>query len=111
MVRGLLPVTNALAELTDRELQALIDATGVAPKTAPWLLAWMEAACDWELNRRAGHHDQLQPPEVTIPPEEDATSIDVTMAMRATFAEGTPPVQAFFDSVVGLLTGGERRAH
>ena len=36
----------ALAEHTDGELHALIDATNGVPQTAPGLLAWIEAACD-----------------------------------------------------------------
>jgi hypothetical protein len=39
----------ALAELSDAELHALIDATYNVPQIAPGLLAWIEHACDWEL--------------------------------------------------------------
>jgi hypothetical protein len=35
-------VVAALAELTDTELQALIDSTYGAPLTAPGLLAWID---------------------------------------------------------------------
>ena len=65
---------NRHGSLTDSELQALIDATYKAPQTAPGLLAWIDAACEWELNRRAGRDYELQPPEAAIPPEEDAIS-------------------------------------
>ena len=36
-------VVAALAELTDSELRALIDATYGAPQIAPGLLAWIDA--------------------------------------------------------------------
>jgi hypothetical protein len=36
-------VIAALAELTDTELQALIDSTYGAPQTGPGLLAWIDA--------------------------------------------------------------------
>jgi hypothetical protein len=65
----------------------LIDATSGVTQTAPGLLAWIEAACDWELNRREGVGYELQPPEAAIPPEEDAVSVAATMTMRATFAQ------------------------
>ena len=102
-------VVAALARLDDRELRALIDATNGVPQTAPGLLAWIEAACDWELNRRQGHDYALQPAEAAIPPEEDAVSIDAAIAMRATFAQDSTAVLALFGAIVGLLTGGERR--
>jgi len=47
----------------------------------------------------------LQPPEAAIPPQEDAVSIDVTSALRATFAQDSPAVRALFDALVDLLTG------
>lgn len=37
-----------LAEPTDAELLALIDAAHKAPQIAPGLLAWIDGACDWE---------------------------------------------------------------
>ena len=46
MGAALLPVVAALAELSDTELRALIDATSGVTQTAPGLLAWIEAACD-----------------------------------------------------------------
>lgn len=109
----LAPAIAALAELDDGELHALIDATNGVPQTAPGLLAWIEGACDWEVNRRAGLDYPLQPPEAAIPPEEDAVSIDAAMATRATFVQDdraeTRAVLALFDTLVELLTGGERR--
>jgi hypothetical protein len=40
------------------------------------LLVWIDAAREWELNRRDGREYDLQPPEAAIPPEEDAVSFD-----------------------------------
>ena len=50
-----------------------------------WLARVDRGACDWELNRRAGHEYQLLPPEAAINPSEDAVSIDAAIAMRVTF--------------------------
>ena len=69
----------------------------------------LRAACDWELNRRAGLDYPLQPPEAAIPPQEDAVSIDAALAMRATFAQDSPTVLGLFDALVELLTGGGSR--
>ena len=62
----------ALAELSDAEIHALIAATNGVPPIAYGLLVWIEGACDWELNRRAGHDYELLPPEAAIDPSEDA---------------------------------------
>jgi hypothetical protein len=109
MDADLTPVAAALAELDDRELGALIDATNDAPQTAPGLLAWLESACDWELNRRRGFDFPLQPPVAAIPPEEDAVSVDAAAIIRAWFAQDgrdeAGPVVGSFDVMVGLLTG------
>ena len=90
----------ALADLTDAELHALIPASNGARPVASGLLVWIEGACDWELNRRAGHEYELLPPEAAIDPSEDAVSIDAAIAMRTTFAQDSPAVLAFFDTLV-----------
>ena len=80
-------IKAALADLTDAELHALIAASNTAQALAYGLLVWIEGACDWELNRRAGHDHESLPPEAAIDPGEDAMSIDAAIAMRATFAQ------------------------
>jgi hypothetical protein len=99
-------IKAALAQVSDIELRALIDATSSVTQTAPGLLAWIDAACDWELNRRGRMEYELQPPE--IPAEEDAVSIEAAIAMRATFAQDSRAVLALFDAVVSLLSGGKQ---
>jgi hypothetical protein len=100
------PIKAALAEVTDTELRALTAAANGVPQIAPGLLAWIEYACDWEVNRRRGLDFRLQPPEAAIDPSEDAVSIDAAIAMRATFGQDAPAVRGFFDSLLELLTGG-----
>lgn len=111
MTNNLTSVSDALAELTDIELQALIVATNEAPPIAYGLLVWIEGACDWELSRRAGRDCELLPPEAAIDPSEDAVSVEATYAMRASFAASgfAPAALKFFDALAELLTGaGER---
>ena len=104
------PVTAALARLDDVELHALVDASKNAPRTAPALLTWIEAACDWELHRRYGHTYELQPPAATIRPEEEAASIYAAMAMRETFDQDilADSMRVLLDAIVGLFTKGGR---
>ena len=109
MTTNLTTVSDALAELTDAELHALIAAANDVPPIAYGLLVWIEGACDWEINRRVGHDYELLPPEAAIDPSEDAVSIDAAIAMRATFAQDSTAVLALFDELVNLLTGSRRK--
>ena len=99
----------ALASLGDDELQALIDATHKVRQVAPGLLAWIDAACEWELNHRAGLAYKLQPPEAAIPDEEDGVAIDAAFALRAKFAMNSHAVRAFFGALAALLTSDGRK--
>lgn len=76
----------ALTRLTDIGLHARTQPPSTFEQTAPGLLAWLDSACLWQLQRRNGYHFELQPPEAAIPPEEDAGSIDAVIAMRDAFA-------------------------
>jgi hypothetical protein len=109
MDRALHAVAAALAELDDVELHALIAATNRVPRTAPRLLAWIAAACDWELRRRDGIDCPLQPPEAAIPPEEETVCIDAAICLRAMFAQGAHGEHVLFDALADLLTRGERK--
>ena len=77
------------------------------------MLVWIEGACDWEPNRRAGYDYELLPPETAIDPSEDKVSIEATYAMRASFAggelaracEGSDTVRTCRLSTVPAVTG------
>src|SRR5512141_1819535 len=99
MDRALHAVAAALAELDDAELHALIAATNRVPGRAPSLLAWIAAACDWELARRDGLDRPLHPPEVAIPPEEETVCIDAANCLRAMFAQSVHGEHALFDAL------------
>ncbi len=98
-----------MADITDVELHALIAAANGVPPVAYGLLVWIEGACDWELNHRAGHDYPLQPPEAAIDPSEDAVSISAAIVLRDQFAQDSPAVLAFFDTLVEILTGSGRK--
>jgi len=109
MDADLQPTVAALAELSDAELHALIAATYGVPQTAPGLLAWIDGACDWELNRRRGFDYPLLPPEAAIDPSEDEVSVNAAMVLRDQFAQDSRAVRTMFDALVELLTGGQHR--
>jgi hypothetical protein len=102
-------IKAALAECTGVELFALKDATYEAPQVAPRTLAWIEAACLWEWDRRTVREYELQPPEAAIPPEEDDISIKAVVALRAAFAHDSPALRALFAELQNLLTGKGRK--
>jgi hypothetical protein len=66
---------------------ALNTANYGVPQTAPGLLAWIDSACEWELNRRRDFDYPLQPPEAAIDPSEDEVSINAAMVLRDQFAQ------------------------
>jgi len=95
--------------MSNAELDALSKATYTVDQIAPGLLARLDSACVWQLQRRNGYYYELQPPEAAIPPEEDAVSIEAAIVLRNTFAKESPAVRALFDALVELLTGGGQK--
>ena len=75
-------VTAALATIPDRDLHGLDFAIDATPDVVPGLLAWLEAAVDWEINRRAGVFYPLLGPRAAI----DDTETDVSLATLAVLA-------------------------
>jgi hypothetical protein len=93
-------ITDALADLTDDELDALIATVDDCPQFAPSLLAWIEHICDWEQHRHAGHEIQLNAPEAVIDSSEDAAAIGGALLLRASLAGAGPAVTALLDAIV-----------
>jgi hypothetical protein len=91
-------IEAALADISDTELAALIAATYGVPQTAPGLLAWIDSACEGELNRRRDFDYPLLPLVAAIDPSEDEVSISAATAMRVTFAEDSRTVASFLNS-------------
>ena len=108
METDLVAIKTALAAMTDSELNALSETTYKVSQATPGLLAWIDSACIWQFRQRNGHDEELQPPEGTIPPEEEAVSVEAAIALRVRFAD-QPAVRALFDALVEVLTGGDER--
>ena len=96
-------VKATLAAMSDTELDAVSGITYQVPQIAPGLLAWLDYACIWQIKRRAGHDEELYPPQASIPPEDIATSIAAAAALRARFADSRT-ICAFFDALIALLS-------
>lgn len=110
MDADLIPVIDALGELSDTELHALIDATNKVTQIAPGLLAWIEHAADWEIRRRERHEFPLKRPDAAIPPEEEGMSVDALVSLRQAFPDASRPIGALFEAVISLL-GRAQRLH
>ena len=74
-----------LSQVSSDDLAALRGATEGVPQLVPGLLAWLEHAIGWELDRRAGFEYRLGWPTDAIPPEEEAASVVAVLAMAAPF--------------------------
>lgn len=90
-------IKAALADISDTELAALIAGTYGVPQTAPGLLAWIDGACDWELNRRRDFDYPLLPTEAAIDPSEDEVSINFAIVLR--------PIRPGLTGGAGILQG------
>ena len=106
-------VEEALAGLTDRELRALKAVCNQALIAVPGLRAWVESACDCEIDRRRGRAYGALPPLSAIDPAEDQLGIEAVYAIRAAFATGDQDNGAltFFDELIQALIGGSGRGH
>jgi len=107
------PIADALADLEEHELNALVVAANELVLMAAGLLSWIEHLADWELNRRSGLDFPLRPPGDAISPEEGADSIVAATMIRDGFAEGggehTTPVVVLFDAIVAVLAEPQLR--
>lgn len=72
----------ALATISDHDLFGLGAAIGGAPNVMPGLLAWLEAAVTWDVNRRDGMFYPLLGPRAAI----DDTEIDASLTTLAILA-------------------------
>jgi hypothetical protein len=108
---GVERIAAALQRLSTRSLAALRYAAERAPQTVPGLLAWLEAASGWEIDRRNGHRYRLAAPMEAIPPEESAQSVAALMVIGAAIsgAAGLEPGEAsaiveFMQAALAMVT-------
>ncbi|MEP7181175.1 MAG: hypothetical protein ABI886_03170 [Betaproteobacteria bacterium] len=96
-------VTEALDAISTPGLAALRSAAEQLPPVAPGLLAWLEHAAGWELDRRGDAHYRLAEPMEAIGPEELGASLELLAAIALAFT-GTGHVRAGdTDAIIELL--------
>ena len=80
----------------------------------PGLLAWLEGATDWEINRRAGFSYDLLGPSAAIDDSEVERSLQTLAALSQTFRddgrEESVPVAAFLDCAAAVLRAEVERS-
>ena len=97
----------ALATISDRDLRGLGLAIDGSPNVVPGLLAWLEAAVDWEINRRTGMLYPLLGPRAAIDDTETDASL-MTLAILAACFRGdgrseSTPVAEFLELTASTL--------
>lgn len=95
-------VRGVLAELANDELEVLFATSWLRPAPCTALLAWIEHAADWEVNRRKGFDFNLQPPDEAIDPSEDHAAIGAAIVLHDEYA-GDLPIARFFAAAVDVL--------
>ena len=98
----LVDVRGVLAELADDELEVLFATSWLRPAPCMALLAWIEHAADWEVNRRKGFDFHLEPPDEAIDLSEDQVAISAAIVLHDEYA-GDSAIARFFAAVVDIL--------
>jgi len=83
MVDEMLDLSAALTAIPDRELHGLRAAIEGSPNIVPGLLAWLDGATDWEINRRAGFDYDLLGPSAAI----DDSEVECSLALAVLSAQ------------------------
>lgn len=105
----------ALATISDRDLCGLRAAIDGSGDLVPGLLAWLDAAVDWETNRRAGMFYPLLGPRAAIDDTETDASL-LTLAILAAYFRGdgrseSKPVVDFFELTASSLRADVERPY
>jgi len=103
----LVDIRAALAAIPEHDLYTLRATIEVAPNAVPGLLAYLDHAVDWEIDRRAGQSYALRGPMAAIPDEEVAASLDALAILAIFFRRDRhhdgEPIAALLDLVASIL--------
>jgi hypothetical protein len=102
-------ITAALAALSDPLLAGLMSACAGIPDVVPGLRDWLEAAANWEADRRAGRSYALLGPLAAIPDEAVGSALLAFGVMAEPFRRDTPQVAQFLDAAAALLRAQAER--
>ena len=98
-------LASALATFSESHLYALRSAIDRSANTAPGLLAWLEHAIGWEIDRRAAFEYSLQGPRAAIDDSEVEPSLLALATLAAQFErdQQTVGIAEFFTLVATIL--------
>ncbi len=98
-------LTAALAAVPDQDLQLLRTVVNGDAPIVTSLSRWLNAAADWEINRRAGAGFDLPDPRNAIGDGETEISL-VALAILFSRFRRVAPVAHFLDTTATLLCAG-----
>ena len=103
----LIDIRAALVAIPEQDLYTLRATVEVAPNTVPGLLAYLDHAVGWEIDRRAGQSYALQRPMAAIPDDEVAASLDALAILAIFFRRDRQhdgeTIAALLDRVASIL--------
>ena len=103
----LIDIRAALVAIPEQDLYTLRATIEVAPNAVPGLLAYLDHAVGWEIDRRAGQSYALQRPMAAIPDDEVAASLDALAILAIFFRRDRQhdgePIAALLDRVASIL--------
>ena len=97
-------VRAALAVLAVEEVEVLLAISQLRPARSPALLAWIEHAADWELQRRKGFDFRLASPDEAVDPSENPAAVDAAITLHDEFP-GDSALARFLAATVDILIG------
>jgi hypothetical protein len=100
-------LATALAALSERELLGLRAALDGSPNVVPGLLAWLEHAVGWEMDRRTGAIYSLRDPHAAIDDTEIHESLITLAVLTACFWDDgridSVPIANFLELTATIL--------
>jgi hypothetical protein len=106
-MKSFLDIRTSLAAIPEQDLDTLRATIEAAPNGVPGLMAYLDHAVSWELDRRAGQSYVLLPPRAAIPDEEFGASLDalavLAMFFRRDRRHDGEPIAALLDHISSLL--------
>lgn len=96
-------ITDALAEISDQDLNGLQAILGDRTIAVRGLQDWLDVAIGWEMGRRIGARHELYSPRLTINRQSDLEASLVALAMMHSQLRDVVGVAEFFDAIANAL--------
>ena len=96
-------IADALAAISHEDLQCLRAKLNAETIAVPALLEWLDAAIDWELNRRTGRCRTLQDPRLTISTQDEIEASLIVLTILYAQLRDVEGATDFLDVTAGVL--------